>query len=126
MESVGSLLNQGLIMTGLGMTLVFGALALLWGIITLLGRLFPQRGPLAAAARVEPEEPPEDPAAVAARTAERARVAALVAGAFMANALPMPVEAPPGPVYEHGRSAPSWVTARRAHVLQPWQPRRRP
>ncbi len=53
-------------------------------------------------------------------------VAALVAGALMANALPIHFEAPVGPAFEHGRTAPSWVTANRARTLQPWQRTRRP
>ncbi len=57
-------------------------------------------------------------------TAERARVAAIVAGALIANAVPLHLEVPPGPVFEHGRTAPIWVSANRARALQSWQPPR--
>ena len=121
MESVQSQLHQGLIIASLGMSLVFCALGLLWGIISLLTRIFAPR----PAPSSEPEVAGVDPAMSAARSAERARVAALVAGAFIANALPMLREPPAGPTFEDGRSAPSWVTARRAHTLRAWQPRHR-
>ncbi|MGC8781866.1 MAG: OadG family protein, partial [Anaerolineae bacterium] len=39
-QDVGELLGRGLVMTAVGMGLVFGALALLWGAIALLGRVF--------------------------------------------------------------------------------------
>ena len=55
---------------------------------------------------------------------ERGRVAAIVAGALLANAVPLLLEAPIGPVFEHGRTAPFWVTANRARALQSWQPPR--
>ena len=36
-------------------------------------------------------------------------MAAIVAGALMANAVPLLMEAPVGPAFEHGRTAPIWV-----------------
>ena len=39
-ESVPELLRQGLIITAIGMTLVFAVLGLLWGIMALLTRVF--------------------------------------------------------------------------------------
>jgi sodium pump decarboxylase gamma subunit len=123
----GELLVQGLWITVIGMGLVFAALALLWAMIEILRRLAP------APAAVEPSGPAalaptaaEDAALVAARTAERARVAAIVAGALMSSAVPLHLEPPVGPVFEHGRTAPIWVTANRSHTLQPWQPPRPP
>ena len=121
------LLRQGLIMTALGMGLVFAALALLWGLITLLTRVLADRAEAPAAgdetstsATIAPgEATPAD-----ALTAERARVAALVAGALLAGALPLPVEVPLGPAFEHGRTAPCWVTTNRARALHSWQPPR--
>jgi Na+-transporting methylmalonyl-CoA/oxaloacetate decarboxylase gamma subunit len=138
--SVPELLRQGLIMTVLGMGLVFAALGLLWGIMALLTRVFkdaPGRDlPQVNAASVgaaSATAPParRSPAAMWVEagdtetlTAERARVAAIVAGALIANAVPLLMEVPPGPVFEHGRTAPIWVSANRARALQSWQPQR--
>lgn len=121
------LLRQGLIMTGIGLGLVFSALALLWGMMRLLEVVFRDR--VEAAAQ---EAAPADVAqaadagaqAAAALTAERARVAAIVAGALLANALPLMLEPPAGPAFEHGRTAPSWVTANRARTMAAWTPPR--
>jgi len=126
-QSVTELLGQGLAMTVVGMGLVFGALALLWGAIALFGRIF--RTEMAGADRrasvsVTALPLTEAEIARAAWTAERARVAAIVAGALMANAVPLHLEPPPGPTFEHGRSAPAWVTTNRARVMRPWQPPR--
>jgi len=129
--TVPELLRQGLIMTVLGMGLVFAALFLLWGVMALLTRVFrdptefpegrdgvtPDEGRVVAPAQAEAT-------AVEALTAERARVAAIAAGALIANAVPLHLEVPLGPVFEHGRTAPIWVSANRARVLQPWQPQR--
>lgn len=121
------LLGQGLMITVIGMSLVFSALALLWGIMRLLSLVFREKeeaaAPLvpeaaAAAADLSPE--------AELLTAERARVAAIVAGALLANALPLLFEPPPGPTFEHGRSAPSWVVGNRSHALQRWHPPRKP
>lgn len=111
-----------------GMGLVFGALALLWGVIALFGRILK---PPASMARDDVTETGhdgalDDPAETetAALTAERARVAVMVAGALMANAIPLGFEPSPGPTFEHGRTAPAWVTTNRARAMRPWQPPR--
>ena len=129
-ESVPELLRQGLIITAIGMTLVFAVLGLLWGIMALLTRVFrdaPEAGlPTADETSVGAAQVMVLPEAgtLEALTVERARVAAIVAGALMANAVPLLMEAPVGPVFEHGRTAPIWVSANRARVLQSWQPPR--
>ena len=124
MQISGELLGQGLTLTLIGMGLVFAALAFMWGVIALLGHVSaPEAGePI-------PNEPagPElaaEPSSANAVTAERARVAALVAAALMANAVPLHREPPVGPTFEHGRTAPAWVTTNRARVMRPWQPPR--
>ncbi len=123
------LLRQGLIMTGIGMGLVFSALALLWGMMRLLDVIF--RDQAAAGDDTEDVTPADDlvaseaeAQAAAALTAERARVAAIVAGALLSNAMPLLLEPPTGPAFEHGRTAPSWVTANRARTLGAWSPPR--
>ena len=129
-QSVPELLRQGLIITVIGMTLVFAVLGLLWGIMALLTRVFKE-----APATRSPQDSEADAGVtrasvvvevgiIQALTVERARVAALVAGALMANAVPLLMEAPVGPVFEHGRTAPIWVSANRARALQSWQPPR--
>lgn len=127
-QTVPELLRQGLIITALGLGLVFAALGLLWGLMALLTRIFvdpPTASEAAAEAMPTAAEPAgAETAAAAALTAERARVAAIVAGALMANAIALPVEVPTGPMFEHGRTAPIWVTANRARVLRSWQPLR--
>jgi Na+-transporting methylmalonyl-CoA/oxaloacetate decarboxylase gamma subunit len=158
---MNELLLAGLAITVVGMGLVFAGLALLWTLIVLLGRVFPERsahetttvrtpapetagvteGPLAVITPLVPPlkaaaTPGASPATEAAEepplsleealTVERARVAALVAGALLANALPMLFEVPTGPDFEHGRTAPLWVAANRARALPSWQPSRRP
>ena len=125
MEPVATpdLMSQGLILTVVGMGLVFAGLGLLWALLSLLARAFPER-PSAAkvtALSVSPSEAFADPAL----TAERAHVAAVVAGALMSNAMWLRLEPPVGPAFEHGRTAPLWVTANRARSLQTWQPARR-
>lgn len=119
------LLRQGLIMTGIGMGLVFSALALLWGMMRLLEVIFRDRADVSAggadAAPAAVAQATEDTATL---TAERARVAAIVAGALLSNALPLLLEPPAGPTFEHGRTAPSWVTANRARTLGGWTPPR--
>ena len=130
-ESVPELLRQGLIITAIGMTLVFAVLGLLWGIMALLTRVFreapdaglPQGGEAGAGGGAS-ESAVVEAGTVEALTVERARVAAIVAGALMANAVPLLMEAPVGPVFEHGRTAPIWVSSNRARALQSWQPPR--
>jgi Na+-transporting methylmalonyl-CoA/oxaloacetate decarboxylase gamma subunit len=129
-ESVPELLRQGLIITAIGMTLVFAVLGLLWGIMALLTRVFrdapaadlPQSGEVNAG--VAQTGVLAEAGTIEALTVERARVAAIVAGALMANAVPLLMEAPVGPVFEHGRTAPIWVSSNRARALQSWQPPR--
>jgi Na+-transporting methylmalonyl-CoA/oxaloacetate decarboxylase gamma subunit len=131
-QNVAELLRQGLAIAVVGMGLVFGALALFWGAIILLNRVSTR----ATAAAPAPETPlvgrsdaaspqaltDEDQRALLA--AERARVAAIVTGALMANAVSLSFEPPPGPTFEHGRTAPAWVTTNRARIMHPWQPPR--
>jgi Na+-transporting methylmalonyl-CoA/oxaloacetate decarboxylase gamma subunit len=129
-DTVPELLRQGLIITVIGMTLVFAALGLLWGIMALLTHVFkdaPEAGlPPVRETGVDVRQASALPEAgnVEALTVERARVAAMVAGALMANALPLLMEAPVGPAFEHGRTAPIWVSSNRARALQSWQPPR--
>jgi Na+-transporting methylmalonyl-CoA/oxaloacetate decarboxylase gamma subunit len=128
--TVPDLLHQGLIITVIGMTLVFVTLGLLWGIMALLTRVFkdvpegdlPQAGDAGgsttwATVLVDAEN-------IEVLTAERARVAAIVAGALIANAVPLLLDVPLGLVSEHGRTAPIWVSVNRARALQSWQPPR--
>ena len=130
-ESVPDLLRQGLIITAIGMTLVFAVLGLLWGIMALLTRVF-RDAPDAGRPTLKETGGGAAPAAsggaeagtLEALTVERARVAAIVAGALMANAVPLLMEAPVGSVFEHGRTAPIWVSSNRARALQSWQPPR--
>lgn len=129
--TVGELLQSGLAITVLGMGLVFAALALLWGLLRLISAIFPEKvepAPQVSMALDEAQAAETRAAleAVAALTEERARVAAVVAGALLANALPLLFEAPSGPAFEHGRTAPSWVTGNRARALHSWQPPRTP
>jgi Na+-transporting methylmalonyl-CoA/oxaloacetate decarboxylase gamma subunit len=139
-QSTAELLRQGLAITAVGMGLVFGALALFWGAISLLGRIpspgsapAVEPGPVPALVSTPPVEPPTAAAPEAdgraALTEERAHVAAVVAGALMANALMAHAISPssepsPGPTFEHGRTAPAWVTTNRARIMRPWQPPR--
>jgi Na+-transporting methylmalonyl-CoA/oxaloacetate decarboxylase gamma subunit len=128
--TVPELLRQGLIITAIGMTLVFAVLGLLWGIMALLTRAF-RDAPDADLSSIKetdisgtPAGGGTEPENFDALTAERSRVAAVVAGALMANAVPLLMEAPVGPVFEHGRTAPIWVSSNRARALQSWQPPR--
>ncbi len=129
-QSITELLSQGLIIFVLGMGLLFAGLSVLWGLIALLSRLFrpgPEEAEDGKAAEVAPPAATAPVAAVStaeALTAERGRVAAIVAGVLMANALSLGMEAPTGPAFEHGRTAPSWVSTNRARALQSWQPPR--
>lgn len=128
-DSDSGLLLIGLIITAVGMGLVFIALALLSGIIRLITKVFADKEepqPVLSMAMEEADAADAQAALEAseALTAERARVAAIVAGALLSNALPLLFEAPTGPSFEHGRSAPSWVTSNRARALESWQPPR--
>ncbi len=125
--TISELLRQGLAIAAVGMGLVFGALALLWGVILLLGRLLrPETHETEERVRIRVTPTPEvapDPGQ-AAQTAERARVAAIVASALMVNAVSLHLEPSAGPSFEHGRTGPTWVTTNRARVMRPWQPPR--
>lgn len=127
-ETVGSLLNQGLIMTAFGIGLVFAALGLLWGLIQLLTTIFRDKIEVVAdEAATKPAAPALSDATQAEQlTAERARVAAIVAGALLSNAVWLGLEPPVGPTFEHGRTAPAWVAGNRSHALQRWHPQRKP
>jgi Na+-transporting methylmalonyl-CoA/oxaloacetate decarboxylase gamma subunit len=122
------MLIDGLRITAIGVAWVFAGLALVWGLIALLNRFFP--GTAGSRTRSsEPgtrsgDRPTEQPADTEALTAERAQVAAIIAGILLASALPLHVEAPVGPAFEHGRTAPNWVSGNRARALRPWQPPR--
>jgi Na+-transporting methylmalonyl-CoA/oxaloacetate decarboxylase gamma subunit len=127
---MSGLLLDGLKMTVIGMAIVFAALAALWGVMALLMRIF------APGAGVELATGDEDAdvatlqisqaeaTAADELTAERARVAALVAGMLMANSLPLLFEGTVGSAFEHGRTAPAWVSQNRARALHSWQPPR--
>jgi Na+-transporting methylmalonyl-CoA/oxaloacetate decarboxylase gamma subunit len=114
------LLAQGLLITVIGMSLVFAALGLLWMLIALLNRgvAEPEASPATIPVSAEEREH------IAAITAERARVAAIAAATLLSSATPLLLEAPIGPAFEHGRTAPSWVTTNRAIALEPWRPPR--
>lgn len=128
--TTSQMLVQGLMITVVGMGLVFAALALLWGLTRLLTRVFsdkeePVTRPNMVLEEADAAEAQAALDAASELTAERARVAAMVAGALLSNALPLLFEAPTGgPAFEHGRLAPSWVTGNRARSLQTWQPPR--
>jgi hypothetical protein len=128
-EAVGGMLVEGLRITAIGLAWVFAGLALVWGLVVLLNQLFPGKTE-GAAHSAEPgthlrATPLVEPADSQALTVERAQVAAVVAAALTVRALPIHVEAPVGPAFEHGRTAPNWVTGNRARALQSWQPPRR-
>jgi Na+-transporting methylmalonyl-CoA/oxaloacetate decarboxylase gamma subunit len=123
------LIPIGLAITAIGMSMVFAALALLWLLIRVITSVFadkeePQPELSMAIEEADAADAQAALEAAEALTAERARVAAIVAGALLSNALPLLFEAPTGPTFEHGRSAPSWVTGNRARALQSWQPPR--
>jgi Na+-transporting methylmalonyl-CoA/oxaloacetate decarboxylase gamma subunit len=127
-EAVSGLLVEGLKITAIGLAWVFAGLALVWGLVALLNRLFPGRvenTARAAEAMIQPGGPTPGVATEAdALTAERAQVAAIAAVALLTGALPVHAEAPVGPAFEHGRTAPNWVTGNRARALRSWHPPR--
>jgi hypothetical protein len=125
------LLVQGLIISAIGLALVFAALALLWGLTRLLTVVLADKQTPAPPVSMALDEADLAEAQAAIETAaelteERARVAAIVAGALLSNAVPLLFEVPVGPAFEHGRVAPSWVTGNRARALQTWQKPRAP
>lgn len=114
--TTGQLLQSGLVITALGMGLVFASLAVLWALLTLLTRLLPDRGKQAtetspSVSNAEPDSAP--------MTNERARVAAVAAGAFLSSALSMGTDAAPVRPFEHGRISPAWVTGSRGRPARP-------
>ena len=123
-QTVTELLGQGVVITLLGMGLVFAGLALLWGLMVLLARIGAPAQPQNAAPKESETMSEAEQSAADALTAERARVAVIVAGALLANAVPLLLEAPVGSVFEHGRTAPAWVTTNRARQMRTWQPPR--
>jgi Na+-transporting methylmalonyl-CoA/oxaloacetate decarboxylase gamma subunit len=127
-QDIAGLFGSGLMITVLGMGLVFLGLGVIWGLIALLGRWdapAPAGAAVSATAALPQGTSPET-AADTQLTAERCRVAAIAAAALLSNVLPKSTDVPRGPEFEHGRTAPCWVTANRARALQPWQPRHAP
>ena len=122
------MLLEGLSITVIGLAWVFAGLALVWVLVALLNRLFPGKVEIKTQASDLGTKPDNANPAVSAGsealTGERAQVAAIVAAALLASALPIHLEAPVGPAFEHGRTAPNWVTGNRARALRPWQPPR--
>jgi hypothetical protein len=127
-EATASLMLEALKVTAVGLAWVFAGLAMVWGLVVLLKRLFPGRvGDSSGERAVKAQANDTRSGAVIedeALTAERAHVAAIVAAALLSGALPVRAEAPVGPAFEHGRTAPNWVTGNRARALRPWQPPR--
>jgi hypothetical protein len=127
-DMASSLLVEGVKITAIGLTWVFAGLALVWGLVALLNRLFPGRTESAerslGTALQSGGGSPGVALEVDALTAERTQVAAIAAAALLSGALPVRMEAPVGPAFEHGRTAPNWVTGNRARALRPWQPPR--
>ncbi|MBM4456252.1 MAG: hypothetical protein FJ011_00580 [Chloroflexi bacterium] len=127
---MGELLAQGLMIAILGMGLVFAALGLLWGLLALLmrlggspaGRAARQDSQLEAASALHAPQAAQSDARQL--TDERARVAAIAAAALMSNAVSLGLSAPAGPTFQHGRTAPAWVSTNRVRALQAWQPPR--
>ena len=121
---------EGLRIAVIGVAWVFAGLTLIWGLILLLNRLFPGKAASRARTSGTGTRPatatPAEAVDSEERITERAQVAAIVAAALHAGALPIHAEAPVGPAFEHGRTAPTWVSSNRARALQSWQPPRRP
>ena len=127
---MAELLREGLIITVIGMGLVFAALGLLWGIMAGMQRLFPpgekpfvslwQRWRGQAAAPV-PEEPPGAPVA----EAEAGPTGAELAAIMTALALWREEEAAEEAI---GWRLPPlltrWMAVGRSRQLQSWSPRR--
>ncbi len=138
--TIGELLQQGLIITVLGITLVFAGLGLLWGLMELLMRVMPARDVAGGEERTAPIEAmaPADVSAqsdaaatataapaAAALTAERARVAAIVASMVLAQALPgQMMIAPSAPSYSGDGAGEPWMNTYRGRSLHSWQPPR--
>jgi sodium pump decarboxylase gamma subunit len=104
------LLNQGLLMTAIGMGLVFLALIFLWGLINLIARL-PVKDKVAEET-AEPEEPPVAEVSTAVeepRPARRAQAAAAAVAAALALRRQAARLAPP----PQGSAISPWQAARR-------------
>ncbi len=127
--TIGELLQQGLIITVLGITLVFAGLGLLWGLMEVLMRVLPPEA--AASEEAAPAAEAAGPALAAeadlagALMAERARVAAIVASMVLAHALPGQMMAvPPEAVLSSDGHGEPWTNTYRVRSLQSWQPPR--
>ena len=123
-----ALLVEGLKIIAVGMAWVFAGLASVWALVAILQRLFPEQvapTPSTAGARAKGATAQDGANTESdAHTIERAQVATIVAAALLSGALPIRAEAPVGPEFEDGRTAPNWVTGNRARVLHSWQPPR--
>jgi len=118
-------LSWGLQMTALGMGLVFGLLALLWGLLTIVLRL--DRPPVAAPAAPTPA--PAAPPHLAAEAGPSAEMAAAILVATLAHRAHLRREAAPAMrSYWPGSLlyASRWVAVGRARQNQSWQRRGRP
>lgn len=122
-------LRWGLQMTVLGMGLVFGLLALLWGLLTLVQRL--DRSGQAAALPAPATAATADAGAVEVPTAAGATangmdaelVAAILTATLAHRALRRREAAPVMRSYLPGSQASRWLGAGRARQLQHWQRR---
>jgi Na+-transporting methylmalonyl-CoA/oxaloacetate decarboxylase gamma subunit len=120
-------LNWGLQMTALGMGLVFGLLALLWGLLTLVLRLDRPPAAVAGPADATPaREPQAEPAAAPGPDEEL--VAAILVATLTHRAHRRREAAPVMRSYWPGSLlyASRWVAVGRARQNQSWQRRSRP
>lgn len=110
-------LGTGLQITVVGMSLVFGALALLWAMMAVLGRLYQPRPESTAAPTVESTPYPETPAdgPNPQEAAALAVVLAMLMAEREAEAL-LPWRLPP--------VLTRWVAVGYSRQLHSWQPRR--
>jgi Na+-transporting methylmalonyl-CoA/oxaloacetate decarboxylase gamma subunit len=126
---MADLLRDGLIITAVGMGLVFAALALLWGVMVLLQRLFPPgKKPFTARSRREPSaaKPVEGPAEGAAQ-AEPSVAPTATELAAIVTALVRWREAAAVEQSIGWRLPPlltRWMAVGRSRQVQSWTPRR--
>lgn len=107
---MSELLSQGLLMTAIGMGLVFLALIFLWGLINLIARLpIGAKREEEAAPAEEVEAAPPTPPAEDNRQALRARAAAAAVAAALAMQRSAMRIAPPT-----GQTVSAWQAARRS------------
>jgi sodium pump decarboxylase gamma subunit len=107
---MSELLSQGLLMTAIGMGLVFLALIFLWGLINLIARLpIGAKKEEEAAPSEEAEAAPPTPPAEDNRQALRARAAAAAVAAALAMQRSAMRIAPPT-----GQTVSAWQAARRS------------